>query len=795
MRRKRSKTISKEDYLETAKRISIFLFHNQVIAEDQEIQLFKNFDDDYKNIPKKVISIGEFTTKLIRKDDEEYTYHIFVLDNKTIRVSLNKNFKDSIGPIKLGQYFRTNFNEGIFIEKKKSKKRAAILDRLLGKWKKFLMYSEIEHNFFDLLKKFLLIIYHELRSFEIAPLFSLIENNASNARLEEYGGITWKFEELSDNKIKLFSYDKGGIFDYYLNTEGLRYPPQVPGDYYADAYAAYCFLTLYNLTKKEEYLNAGISALEFVRRTYGNYEPSNIIWYHSDFKNPAYIEAVGELLPGRYRGKFLALMDKLKEDTYSPTNVFCLRYHWYNAKKYFSFDKCYKNERVIERYKKLIKKEQTKEGLIHDNNKGYYTDAHDLTYHQYSTACLGLGLKYSNDHEVKEVFLKGCNFSLSLLTPDGEVSYVGRGANNIYHLASAILSFEIASNYLKKTEMRKAGQYKRGAHLAFKYLKKWQLKNGMFPTAMNNYYKERIGWNHCETPYNALVAYFLFHSYQLADDSILENKIPSEKENYSQVMNDSGYGMVTRGNYYLTIFSGCGGSYPLYNATHRTGVGGMAILGITGKGTLIPILDHSLKKNLLVSDMPYFEIKKRKFYPYGRGELSLIKIEKNPIVKHSHIYGNFIVDRYYICFSGLILLYTIYKSLKKQKVTIKNLFSIVTISNGWSIEKEDHGLLVKNKDYYGFSFTPIYSSLRYEPKLDINKTTNPRGVCSSITLGELNHLNIKRNEKIISCSLLRPFKNERKIRRDRELDIKIRKMFKKEVDIKSLVRGLENTTR
>src|SRR3989338_586924 len=142
----------------------------------------------------------------------------------------------------------------------------------------------------------------------------------------------------------------------------------------------------------------------------------------------------------------------------------------------------------------ILKKNQTKEGLIHDNNREDYKDAHDLTYHQYSLACLASSLNYINNRKVKEIFSKGIDFSSKIVLPNGEIAYNGRGANNIQYLASAIYAFKVASDILNDDK------YKSLSYLMLNQLKKWQLHDGLIPIGMNKHLNRRMAWNHCLTP-------------------------------------------------------------------------------------------------------------------------------------------------------------------------------------------------------------------------------------------------------------------------------------------------------
>src|SRR3989338_744016 len=157
----------------------------------------------------------------------------------------------------------------------------------------------------------------------------------------------------------------------YINAEGREYTPRCMGNFYADAYSAYCFAKIYLERKDKIYLNSCLLALNFINRTYENY-PKDVVWYHHDFKNPAYIETVfliKDYISDEEFKKYSSLIKRLREDFYEPINVFALRLHWRSARKYHGFKD---NMMRINNCINILKKNQTKEGLIHDNNKEYW---------------------------------------------------------------------------------------------------------------------------------------------------------------------------------------------------------------------------------------------------------------------------------------------------------------------------------------------------------------------------------------------------------------------------------------
>jgi hypothetical protein len=198
------------------------------------------------------------------------------------------------------------------------------------------------------------------------------------------------------------------------------------------------------------------------------------------------------------------------------------------------------------------------------------------------------------------VFLAGVGFSLACLTPDGEVAYMGRGANNIYHMASAIAAFSHAARRVRSIDPASSARLGRAAHLVFEYLGRARRPDGMLPVAVNDRIDLRMAWNHCHTPYDALSSYFLARA--AADRVELDNReregqVPAEVVGRFERPGDGRFTFVTRPGYYATHFAGAERSYWWSAPNHFTGAPGLAMLGISGRGALLPILDGTMTEH------------------------------------------------------------------------------------------------------------------------------------------------------------------------------------------------------
>jgi len=454
--------------------------------------------------------------------------------------------------------------------------------------------------------------------------------------LSGFEGVVFRIQTTEkENSYILECYDHGGIYDYHLNAEGLSYPNQVAGNYYADIYSVLLFLQLFERTNQTEWFERAKLSWNFIKRIYPQYQPSNIVWHHSDFKNAGVLEVIQQY--GNKYPEFSNFPHQLVEDHYEPTNVFALRCHWKSLAQRLGRKEDAIN--ALENDYAKLSEDQTLDGLFHDNIAAY-PDAHDLTYHQYSCACIAQALEYRIDNDKKALFMKAVRFTLNVMGPNGEPSYLGRASNNLHHSASAILAFHKAAELTDNEYERK--QFLKAASVCAERMLSFQQTNGMIPTGLNHEINLRMAWNHCETPYNALAGYFLlraldFHSSETATSEI---KLPLEKQQ-TWLANDAGFATLSNGNSYLVIFSGCDKSYAWSEGKHITGGAGIALFGQCGKPSLMPCLDLHYESDIFVSDLPTINGE----LPFGRGELILN--EENTEITLKHNYGDAQLHRVY----------------------------------------------------------------------------------------------------------------------------------------------------
>ena len=693
-------------YEALARGVTDFLFRSQVVAEDVLVPLRPGRDGSLA---------GVLTTRLLRRVAEPVQVRFTARPEGGAWRVWSERAGECQGPLAEGEFFRVDLTGRVTslpgfrgVQPSAGGLRALLKAGLRG----FRPTARA------------MVKAREL-AFERLPAFEL-------SRAE---GVTWRLQRLdpASRELGFQAYDAGGIYDAHMNSEGVRLPPQVAGNHYADAYAAYAFAWYYRRTGCAEYLEAARAALGFVRRVYPQYAATGFAAHHSDFKNPAFLETVEALLAptgsldGNEVAASRALIRRFREGTYNPTNVYALRFHWHAARAAVAADDPVSIERCLAR----LRRDQTAEGLIQDNYV-HYPDAHDLTYHQYSLASLAQGLAWRDDPEVRQRFLAGAGLSLALTTPDGEIAYVGRGANNVYHVASAVLAFEAAAR-LHTARPTEAGAFRRGARLLAAQIECWQQADGMLPTAMNALISERVAWNHCETPYNALVAVMLQKASHLADASIGEAPLPMDVPGYIRILDDSGFAAVRTDELYAVLFSGCAPSYLWSGRTHQTGVAGLAQLGLAGRGPLLPILDHPpAAATAPITDLPVVNGRAA----FGRGRLSAIA-GPVPAIMLRHRYGGGLVDRLYALSGRTVIVATRIEAARPWGgLDVRGLSAVAfRADDGWSLAVAPSGEVRATGPASRLTAAVLYTSpgLRIAPRVGPT-VTNPRGRAVRIDL-------------------------------------------------------------
>ncbi len=282
--------------------------------------------------------------------------------------------------------------------------------------------------------------------------------------------------------------DRGAVYETYLTTHGSPYPSQVGSDLYSNACAAYLFRFMWERTGEPVWRISKEDMGHYLADLF-KYPRQRLEFDSREFKFGPIFLTYGNDAAAAYGGS----------TNYDPVNVFGLRY--------YNLSLVYRGS-VLDRLKKFIiayvvARNQTGEGLLADNFRGANVESSDLTYHCYCLAMLCLGNAGLRSRFVDSVICRALHFSLEQQLANGEVSYYGRGANNIYHLASFITALCYGATRLS---LDVAPSLER----AVDRLAAFQQADGGWPTCMNRMPPEHmVGWHGSAVQYGALSAFLM----------------------------------------------------------------------------------------------------------------------------------------------------------------------------------------------------------------------------------------------------------------------------------------------
>lgn len=448
-------------------------------------------------------------------------------------------------------------------------------------------------GYHDFWKRVALFISKEISLFRIYDKWKYAQNTAIQKELYTQEGITF-VASIDDNGecLTLVCIDTGGIYDTNLNSEGRALPPQVPVDCYSTEYAAYVFFWMWRRTHKVEWWQACIRAVEFFLKT-SQFPYTHTMFDHYEFKVLPLAALVYDIekeatLPTEF--PLLEVRAVLRDQWYSydPVNVSALRVA--NGVLCRTLGILYLKSKV-HRSVKRIRNNQTAQGLIQDNTGGAVVQSADLTYHQFALACLRVAASLSENTHIHTLVDKGLHFSRSIQRPDGHVSYVGRGANNVYHLASYIYAETGASDY---SEERIAA--------LIAYLEKYASEKDGFPTALNSERETRMGWNHCAVPYNGQSSFFLCLAYDNIQKKIGKTTAETHQNMLHRKTGRCDYAVLSTSRIHAVIGRGAD-QYVWGEGTRYIGMGGLCSLSIDGVSLLLAN-DYSIRQEVWTSDMP-----------------------------------------------------------------------------------------------------------------------------------------------------------------------------------------------
>ncbi|MFQ5636733.1 MAG: hypothetical protein ACE5IR_01900 [bacterium] len=373
------------------------------------------------------------------------------------------------------------------------------------------------------------------------PILGKLEvtQSQTNAGIFRQQGIALQLHEEEKLGAQLRVYDYGGIWD---PIDGF-----VAGEHYAASHYALLSAVLYGDTHDPHFLQHASKAFEFHRQTSPDeYELSSWM-YHWDFQNYALIECYCRLqshLDTQTRQNWeKSLMtwranhrNKLTNWAAMRSLAYLQRHQLFGA---FSDYCLYRwNERVAYH-------NQHKNGCIDDE----LNVSRPIQYHIYSVALLHRLFLLTGKERFARRFLRGVDFFVDFVDPDGDFNYWGRGQEQIFGCGPAVYALLAAAH------MSGDQRYKKIAENIFDYLSQFKVDNH-FPLVLNRQDDaKRFGWYdyHHTTVYNAFLAVWLGLAHELPGPQGTHNGVTQER---MQVRDTGDFAFLKNQNFYVAIGKG-----------------------------------------------------------------------------------------------------------------------------------------------------------------------------------------------------------------------------------------------
>ena len=370
--------------------------------------------------------------------------------------------------------------------------------------------------------------------------------------------------------------DHGAIYEHLLTSHAVRYPSQVGTDLYTNS----CAAALFRIMGERGGETAAWRDALWASATYFSglrqHPRQRLESDHREFDYGPLRLALGAEAASPSAGW----------TNYDPVNVYGLRYF---------------NDALAGDTSRrglilgVLARHQSRDGLLRDNFAGNAVDSADLTYHHYCLAMLCLGNALVRDAQADRIIEKALACSLANLLETGEATYYGRGANNVYHLASfasalcygaARLGFDVGDALARVTARLEA----------------FQDESGLWPTAMNRAERaEMIGWHGSNSQYGALSAFLLAKGAALLAEAEAAPLRPLPILDQRRTTGQ----LVLRGHGLELALSAGGGPVPWSQGLHCSGFAGMAALVAGGRNLLLANEALTLwgEPTLLVADL------------------------------------------------------------------------------------------------------------------------------------------------------------------------------------------------
>lgn len=330
-----------------------------------------------------------------------------------------------------------------------------------------------------------------------------VTQSLPNERIFRTHGIALELIEKEAKRAKLRVYDFGGIWD---PVDGY-----VPGEHYAASHFALLSAILFDAAEEPRLVEQASQAFEFHLYTSRREYLLSEWMYHWDFQNYALIECyqrlhnrVSKEMKQGWQGglKRWRTNHRNKLSNWAAMRALASYQRYRLFGSFLDFCRFRWNEYVA------LKGEQ-ENGCIDDELNA----SRPIQYHIYTVALLHRLYLLTGRQRFGQRFLRGVDFFLPFVDPDGDFNYWGRGQEQIFGYGAAVYALTAAAKMTGESE------YQHAASKVYEYLLQFK-RDDHFPLVLNLHAEqERVGWYdyHHTTVYNAFLGVWLGLAHELND--------------------------------------------------------------------------------------------------------------------------------------------------------------------------------------------------------------------------------------------------------------------------------------
>ncbi len=359
-------------------------------------------------------------------------------------------------------------------------------------------------------------------------------------------GVGLKLGEKDKDKVLILVYDYGGIFD---PIEGYN-----PGDHYAATHFAFLGALLYEHTRDPDILENIKRAVDFHLRTCAEEYEFRKWGYHWDFKNYALLETyriIKGYLSEKERRRWEKGLQTYRENKkHHLTNWFAMRAYSSLLRYEISSKKIFHLLRFLARLI-LVRRALLPDGCFDD----YIHKSRPLQYHVFVLALLHRIYLIKPYKRVRKWFLKGLDYFVHFIDPEGCFNYLGRGQEQIFGYGLGFYVLEAA----KSLNPSQVPFYQELIDRMWHYINQYR-QNKLLPLVLNHHPdSEKFGWY----DYHHLTVYRAFLGVWLALAHNQQTKVqPSSSYTYPSVkkqgvyFKSSGQLIFSQENYFVVFSQG-----------------------------------------------------------------------------------------------------------------------------------------------------------------------------------------------------------------------------------------------